>query len=83
MLKRLASLPEHIQHHRNMKANEVQVAVGNLLIKKIKAFVGQSMQGEDEDSTEDRWYKRVEEGKVNRYIENETSNSKCKTFPLT
>lgn len=83
MLKGPASLPEHIQHRRNMKANEVQVAVGNLLIKKMKAFVGQSLQRKDEDSTEDRWHKRVEEGKVNRHTENETSNSKCKAFPLT
>lgn len=49
VFKGLASLPEHIQHNRNMKANEVQVADGNLLMKKINASVGQSMERKDED----------------------------------
>lgn len=66
-----------------MKANEVQVADDNLLMKKMKAFVGQSMLRKDEDSTEGRWHKRVGEGKVNRHTENETSNSKCIAFSLT
>lgn len=42
-----------------MKANEVQIADGNLLMKKIKDSVGQSMQGRDEDRTEGRWYESV------------------------
>lgn len=52
-------------------------------MKKMKAFVGQSMQRKDEDSTEGKWHKRVGNGKVNRHIKNVTSNSKCKAFSLT
>lgn len=52
-------------------------------MKKMKAFVGQSMQRKDEDSTEGKWHKRVGEGKVSRHIENETSNSECKAVSLT
>lgn len=66
-----------------MKTSDVQVADGNLLMKKIKASVGQSMQRKAEDSTEGRWYKSVGGGKVNRHVENEAANSKCKDFSLT